>query len=164
MRWCGTLRRDAACAPQLVVMCMYKGEPTQGIEFFKLLYADENFCKELGRAVLATGRLEAELINYLNNKNIKENTKKANLGKLIVYAKKHELLGKVVPALEMIKDQRNYLAHNIYALFSGLIEETILERNDLLDSDVYTYTERAWQLKENINGLADIVEKENENT
>jgi hypothetical protein len=145
-------------------MCMYKGEPTQGIEFFKLLYADENFCKELGRAVLATGRLEAELINYLNNKNIKENTKKANLGKLIVYAKKHELLGKVVPALEMIKDQRNYLAHNIYALFSGLIEETILERNDLLDSDVYTYTERAWQLKENINGLADIVEKENENT
>jgi len=141
---------------------MYKGEPTEGIEFFKLLYADDNFCKELGRAVLAAGRLEVELIKYLNNKNVEEDTKKASLGKLIAFAKKHELLVKLVPALETIKDQRNYLAHNIYALFSGLIEETILERTDLLDSDVYTYTERAWQLKENINGLADIIAKENE--
>ena len=42
---------------------MRRGEPTEGIEFYKLLYADDEFCKELGRAVLAAGRLEVELIN-----------------------------------------------------------------------------------------------------
>ncbi len=143
---------------------MYKGEPTKGIEFFKLLYEDDDFCKELGKAVLAAGRLEAELVCYLNSKGIKEDTKKANLGRLIIFAKKHELLKRMVPALEMIRDQRNYLAHNIYALFSGLVEEAILSRSDLLDSDVHTFTEIAWQLKENINGLADIVAKENKDT
>jgi len=141
-------------------MCMRKGEPTEGIEFFELLYADDEFCRELGKAVLAAGRLEAKLIRYINRKNVGENTKKANLGKLILFAKKHELLAKMVPALETIRDQRNYLAHNIYALFSDLVEETILSRSELLDSDVDLFTERACQLKENINSLADIVAKE----
>ena len=141
-------------------MCTRKGEPTEGIEFYKLLYADDEFCKELGKSVLAEGRLEVELIKYINNKNVGEKTKKANLGKLILFAKKHELLAKMVPALETIRDQRNYLAHNIYALFSGLVEETILPRSDLLDSDVDVFTDRACQLKENINGLADIVARE----
>jgi len=65
------------------------------------------------------------------------------------------------PALELLRDQRNYLTHSIHSLLSGWIEETILEKSNLLDSDVVTYTERAWQLAENLNGLADIVEKEN---
>ncbi|MDH3694452.1 MAG: hypothetical protein OER96_07790 [Gammaproteobacteria bacterium] len=109
---------------------MRKGEPLEGVEFFKQLPADDDFCRELGKAVLAAGRLEAELIKYLNSKGIGENTDKANLGKLIRFAKKHELLAKMVPALEMLNDQRNYLADNIYALFSGLVEETILSRTD----------------------------------
>lgn len=75
--------------------------------------------------------------------------------------KKHKFLEKMIPVLEEIKDQRNYLAHNIYALFSGLIEETILERSGLLDSDVATYTDRAWQLQDNLNGLADIIARYN---
>jgi hypothetical protein len=65
----------------------------------------------------------------------------------------------MLPALETLRDQRNYLAHNVHALLSGLIQETILEGSALLDSDVHTYTERAWQLKENLNHLADIVER-----
>ncbi|HLA86771.1 MAG TPA: hypothetical protein VJL10_01995, partial [Anaerolineales bacterium] len=68
---------------------------------------------------------------------------------------------KMVPVLETIKDQRNYLTHNIYALFSGLVEETILPRSELLDSDVWSYTERAWELKENLNGIADIIAEKN---
>ena len=57
----------------------------------------------------------------------------------------------------MLRDQRNYLAHNVHALFSGLVEETILERTGLLDSDVSLYTDRAWQLRENLENLADII-------
>jgi hypothetical protein len=64
------------------------------------------------------------------------------------------------PSLEMLKNQRNYLAHNLFDLLIGLIEETLLPRDELLDSDVHTYTEKAWLLEENLNGLADIVAKE----
>jgi hypothetical protein len=65
----------------------------------------------------------------------------------------------MLPALETLRDQRNYLTHNIHALLSGLVEETILEGSGLLDSDIHTYTERAWQLKENLNDLADIIDR-----
>lgn len=60
----------------------------------------------------------------------------------------------------MIKDQRNYLAHDIHALFSGFVEETLLQKSDLLDSDVDLFTDRAWQLHGNLNNLAENIEKE----
>jgi hypothetical protein len=139
---------------------MRKGEPAEGLEFYALLYADDNFCKELGRAVLAAGRLESELKRYISNNAPEEDTKRATLGRLIKFAREHQLLLKMLPALEMLRDQRNYLAHNIHALFSGLIEETILEATGLLDSDVDVFTDRARQLQENLNGLADIMARE----
>lgn len=141
-------------------MYMRKGKPVEGLEFFALLYEDDNFCKELGRALLAAGRLESSLKRYISSHAPKENTTKAALGRLIEFAKQHQLLLKMLPVLEMLKDQRNYLTHNIHALFSGLVEETILERTGLLDSDVDLFTDRASQLKENLNALADILSRE----
>ena len=79
---------------------------------------------------------------------------------MIKYAEDNQLLTSLIPPLEMIKKQRNYLAHNIHALLLGLIEETILESSNLLDSDVTTYTERAFVLNENLVALSEIVEKE----
>ena len=70
----------------------------------------------------------------------------------------------MVLALKSINDQRNYIAHNIHALFTGAIEETILPRTGLLDTDIDIFTARAQQLTDNINGLADVVVKYNENT
>lgn len=138
---------------------MYKGEPSGGVEFYSLLYADDDFCKELGRIILAAGRLETILIRYIKKHVPDENTVRATLGRLIDFAEKHQLLTRIIPALKTLKVQRNYLTHNIHALLSGLIEETILESTELLDSDVHLYTERAWQLKENLNGLAEIIEE-----
>lgn len=145
-------------------MCKRKGEPLSDGAFFEQLFADDEFCKQLGKAVLSAGRLESELIKYIQNNQSGTKTNKANLGRLIGIAKKHELLANMVPALKVINDQRNYLAHNIHALFTGLIEETILPRSELLDSDIDIFTERACQLTENINGIADILAKDNENT
>lgn len=139
---------------------MIKDTYAEGLEFYKLLYADDEFCKELGRAVLAAGRLEAELTKYMDNKKVGVKIKKATFGTLIEYARKHEMLTKMVPVLEIMRDQRNYLAHNIYALFSGLIEETILPGYGLLDSDVDLFTDRVCQLTEDLNWLADVVAKE----
>jgi hypothetical protein len=38
-----------------------------GIEFFKILSQDDEFCSELGRVVLAAGRLESLMIIQLGN-------------------------------------------------------------------------------------------------
>jgi len=138
-----------------------EGRPIPGTEFFALLCSDDEFCAQLGRAMLAASRLETELKRYVHARHPQLDTKHANLGQILRLLNKHALLEKMRPALGVLKDQRNYLAHNIHALLSDWIEETILERSDLLDSDVSTYCERAWQLTENLNGLADIVEREN---
>ena len=140
---------------------MYKGEPTKGKEFFNFLFESEEFCSELGKVSLAAGRLEAEMILYLIRNGVKEDIRRLTLGKLIKIGKKNNLLEKKLTiALEEICMQRNYLTHNIYALFIDLIDETILERSNLLDSDVLTYVERAWQLRINLIDLADIMGKQ----
>ena len=139
---------------------MRKGEPAEGLDFFNLLYEDDEFCMELGRAILAASRLESELTQFFNANVSNEKIADASLGRLIVFAKKHELIENMIPVLEMLKTQRNYLSHNLHALFSGLVEETILQRTDLLDSDVDTFIDRAWQLKENLNGLAEIIARQ----
>ena len=140
-------------------MCILKGESVESLEFYKILLKDDEFCKELGRAILAAGQLEGSLKRYINDKVHDEKTIKVTLGRLINVSKKHQLLSKMLPVLEKLKDQRNYLAHNIHALFSGLVEETILESTGLLDSDVVLFRERAWQLKENLEGLTDIISR-----
>lgn len=142
---------------------MYKGEPTEGMEFYNLLLASDEFTSELGKVTLASGKLEAELIIFLNKNGIKGNYKRATLGTLIDLTERNDLLDKnMISELKHKSMQRNYITHNIYALFTDLIDETILEKNDLLDSDVHLYIERAWQLKENLDGLSDIVKKKNE--
>ena len=105
-----------------------------------------------------SGKLEAELIRFLMRNEIKGEYKEATLGKLIKIAEENKLLtNNQIIALKMVKDQRNYITHNIYALFTNLKDETILEKENLLDSDVLLYIERAWQLKKNLDGLADIL-------
>ncbi len=141
---------------------MYKGEPSKGLEFYSLLYESEEFTSELGKVALSSGKLEAELIIFLERKSVKGDFKRATLGTLVNLAEKNNLLNKnIINVLKEISKQRNYITHNIYALFTDLLSETVLEKNNLLDSDVILYIERAWQLKKNIEGLSDIISKEN---
>jgi len=140
-------------------MSIHKGEPSEGLDFYLLLCNDDEFCKALGRAVLAAGRLESALTRYLKQKEPNHEKKRATLGQLISHAKKHEVFSDaMVSVLELLRDQRNYMTHNIHALFSGLIEETILGRTDLLDSDVVVFTERAWLLAVDLDDLAESLE------
>lgn len=143
---------------------MYNGEPSKGKDFFNLLLESEEFTSELGKVTLAAGMLEAELILFLRGSSVEDkNLEKATLGQLINLGRNKGLFAENMEiALVMLKDQRNYLTHSIYALFIDSIDETILEKNNLLDSDVHIYTERAWQLKENLLRLADIFQKQND--
>lgn len=145
-------------------MCKRKGEPLEGVKFFNQLYSDNDFCLNLGKVMLSASRLETELIIYLSKQGVKEKTHRANLGTLIQIAKNNELLVKMVPVLQEIKNQRNYLAHNLHALFVGLIDETVLSSSDLIDSDIDVFSDRAVQLDDNLVALANIVAKYNENT
>lgn len=129
------------------------------MQFYRLLFDSSEFCSELGKVTLASSQLEAELIRLLTRKRVPQNVDGLTLGRLIRVAKKHGVLEpNVLSALNEITGQRNYLTHNIYALFIELIEETRLERTNLLDSDVQTYIERAWELRENLLGLLAIVQ------
>ena len=137
---------------------MYKGKPSKGIEFYNLLNQSEEFTSELGKVALASGRLEVEFILYLIENDVKGNYKKAPLGTLIRIANENKLLSENENLIfKQISKQRNYITHNIYALFSDLIDETIMEKEKLLDSDVHLYTERAWQLRDNLKGLSDVI-------
>jgi hypothetical protein len=139
----------------------YKGVETKGIEFYKLLLDSDEFTSELGKVTLASGKLEAELILFLKRRGIVGKFDKATLGTLIEIARKNKLINSNMRmALKEISIQRNYIMHNIYSLFIDLIDETILEKENLLDSDVHLYTERAWVLRKNIDGLADIIKNE----
>jgi hypothetical protein len=142
------------------LMSKWRGEPVNGYAFYALLCADDRFCAELGRAVLAAGRLETALKQYVIDNADENDLSRATLGQLINTARKHKLLLKMLPVLEMVKDQRNYLTHSVHALHSGFVEETILEGSNLLDSDVHTYMERASELAGNLNGLAEILERQ----
>jgi len=140
-------------------MCLRKGEPAEGLDFYSLLCQDDDFCKELGRVVLAAGRLESGLRQLVINSGLNKNISRFTLGQLITLVKERNLLpASELPAFEILTIQRNCLTHNIHALLSGLIEETILEGSNLLDSDVDVFTERAWQLTDNLNGLAEVLE------
>lgn len=137
---------------------MYKSKPSARLDFYNLLFESNDFTSELGKVVLSSGKLEVELIKFLKKNNIKEDIKKATLGKLISLANKNNLLAKNEKMVfELIKNQRNYLIHNIFSLLSNLIEETELENEDLLDSDVQLFIERAALLNVDLIEFSDMI-------
>ena len=143
---------------------MYKGKPSSGLDFFNLLYQSKEFTSEFGQMILASAKLEAELILLLKKSNSKGIIKKHSLGKLIHIAYNNQLLSdNEFEIFKLLKNQRNYMTHNIYALFNYSTEESILARENLLESDVLYYTETAWEIKENLNNLVDIIKEKNIN-
>ncbi len=140
---------------------MAKFDFVKGLDFYDLLWGNDEFCMELGRVVLAAGRLESILKEFINKRSPNEKTHKATLGKLINIAKANEpnLSKNIITVLEELTFQRNYLTHNIHSLFIGQIEETVLESTNLTNGDVSRYIDVAWQLQESLNHLADVLAK-----
>lgn len=129
------------------------------LNFYELLTKDQNFCSALGKTVLAAGRLESTLKSYLLSKTHKKKHFNAPLSQLIKLAEQHGLPAQIVIILNNLRSQRNYLAHNIYPLMAGLIDETFLERDSLVDEDISLFEERATQLAADLNYLSQLIEK-----
>lgn len=139
---------------------VFEGESTKGLKFYDLLMESTEFTSELGKVTMNSGKLEAELILLLNRNNVEGKFNQATLGSLIRISHQNKLFtDNELLSLELIAKQRNYLTHNIYALLNYQIDESILVREDLLDSDVLTYIEWAWVLNDNIKGLTEIIKR-----
>jgi hypothetical protein len=129
------------------------------LEFFELLYQNTEFCEKLGRMTMAAGRFESDLREFLRLRGIKVSDHTA-LGHLIGKLESHEMLSENgVQVLRNLKIQRNYLTHSLFDLFSARVNEPLLPRDDLFPDDVYTYSEKTWQLEQNLVGLTKIVEE-----
>ena len=87
--------------------------------------------------------------------------REGSLGSLINKLESNGLLSENgVDILRGLKVQRNYLMHSIYDLFAARVDETILPRTDLLLSDVQYFTEKVWELEQNLIGLNTMAERE----
>lgn len=139
---------------------MRKGVQAEGNELFDLLRVDDAFCTALGRTVLAGSRLETRLREYLIRNGAEGVKVRDTLGRFLDHAERTSLLLSWVPTLRVLVTQRNYLVHSVHPLFAGAIEETILPRSNLLDSDIEGFTDRARELIEDLNSLARVLEKQ----
>ena len=93
-------------------MRLFKGEQVTVAEFFELITSDKEFFTELGRVILAAGRLESIFMINPNNNGPTELKMNATVRLMIKYAEKHSLLTDLIPQLLMLKTQRYHFTHN----------------------------------------------------
>ena len=130
-------------------------------EFFRLLSSDKEFCCGLGKVMLAAGMLETNLRNYLNSRSIKC-AQTATLGTLVRKLIDAKLLtenGKF--HFDDITKKRNYLAHNLYGLFSQELEESILPRERLDSIDASVFVDKVETLAEDLLFFSHLVASAN---
>lgn len=126
--------------------------------FFNLLYNEPQFCAGVGRVMLAAGMLETNLCNYLRSKGARVRDQ-ATLGRMVDLLKANSLLTRNGEMhFDDLKRKRNYLAHSLYDLFAGVIDETLLARSELVAEDVGLFVERAEILAEEFVFFSKIVE------
>lgn len=126
-------------------------------DFFRQLNGDKDFCCGLGKVMLAAGMLESNLRGYLNARSIDCN-RTATLGNLVKTLKAADLLtenGK--RHFDDITRKRNYLAHNLYGLFSKELEETILPREQLVSIDALIFIDRVEALAQDFAFFSNLV-------
>jgi len=127
-------------------------------QFFEHLYSDPEFCAGLGRVMLAAGSLETAVRACLTSRGVSGVSPRASLGTLTRALKKAGLLsGNGERHFDDLVLKRNYLAHNLFGLFSRELEETILERDNLIKEDVHVFRERVENLAQDFMHFAGIV-------
>lgn len=86
--------------------------------------------------------------------------RRATLGALSAKLAEVGLLSKNGQAiLELTGTQRNHFAHKLYDLLTDRAESALLPLESLEDADVGTFTDYAWSLTENLNGLTATVKR-----
>ncbi|MFZ6673383.1 hypothetical protein [Undibacterium sp. Xuan67W] len=128
-------------------------------DFFRMLFDDAEFCSGLGKVMLAAGMLETNLRRYLGSKQVKFKDSDT-LGILVNKLKQTDLLTENGKAhFSDLAKKRNYLAHNLYGLFSNEFDVTILPREQLVSVDTLMFVSRVETLYNDFVYFAKIVAK-----
>ncbi len=125
------------------------------VDFFNILFEDKEFSSELGKLIMASGWLEAELIGYLTKKLDKPIKQKSTLGQLTNILVNNNLLTEIGEYhYRDLSEKRNYFSHNLYSLFNFLIEESELPSKKLFELDKYNFINKVRYLKEDFIAFA----------
>jgi predicted transcriptional regulator len=127
-------------------------------EFYELLSKDETLCQSLGRLMLVASKLEVLIKQYLRLQGKEVGERQATLGNLINLLKKNNHLTKNGQMhFQQSNMQRNYLIHNLFASFENEIERNLLPVEDLVEMDVFVYTQQVNVSIENFTSYCEIV-------
>jgi predicted transcriptional regulator len=127
-------------------------------EFYELLSKDETFCQALGRLMLVASKLEVLIKQYLRLQCKEVGERQATLGNLIKLLKKNNHLTKNGEMhFQQANMQRNYLIHNLFASFENEIERNLLPVENLIEMDVFVYTQQVNVSIENFASYCEIV-------
>ncbi|EHR0760792.1 hypothetical protein KUH14_004607 [Vibrio parahaemolyticus] len=121
-------------------------------EFYNHLIDSDAFCLHLGRSTLMVSKLESCLKEIVVAAEIKIRNK-PTLGELVGACKDHKLVGDdVLYLLAFILERRNYVVHNLYPLFDGKIEPTLLPNSNLIPEDAeYLFAKCIRELLEEVH-------------
>lgn len=138
-------------------------------EFYELLSKDESFCQALGRLMLVASKLEVLIKQYLRLQGKEVGERQVTLGNLIKLLKKNNHLTKNGEMhFQQANMQRNYLIHNLFASFENEIERNLLPVEDLVEMDVFVYTQQVNVSIENFTSYCETVsegiDKHNKNS
>lgn len=112
-------------------------------EFYTQLSENDDFCRALGKVMLAASKLEIELKQYLRLHGTEVSERQATLGNLINLLQKNGHLTKNGEShFREANLQRNYLVHNLYVSFVGEIRDWLLPTDKLIPEDVEVYIEK----------------------
>jgi hypothetical protein len=129
-------------------------------EFYELLSKDKGFCQELGRLMLVASKLEVLIKQYLRLQGKEVGERQATLGNLIKLLKENNHLTKNGEILfQQANIQRNYLIHNLFASFVNEIERNLLPVENLVEMDVFVYTQQVNMAVEDFTLYFEIVSK-----
>jgi hypothetical protein len=129
-------------------------------EFFELLSHDNKFCCALGKSILAASVLESKIHTYMRKRDIKGIRKTATLGQLVVSFKENNLLtANGIIHFDSLAMKRNYLAHNLFHLFSDSPHDAPLPSQSLPPEEVSYFIERAEELAADLMHFSKLVEK-----
>jgi hypothetical protein len=127
------------------------------MDFYNELIESEKFCKNLGKLILTSGKLESILKEITQAHNKSQNLEYATLGKLVSLCKSNQLIDDgVLEALDFIKTRRNYLTHSLFPLFNEEVDITLLPRDNLEPEDAeYYFSKCVSELIEDMNFVID---------
>jgi hypothetical protein len=142
------------------------------LKFYDLLLKNIECKSKLGELILLSGKLETVLAKLLKNNGVNLNKEVQTLNTIIKKLYEKSIINENMKiSLELLANQRNYIAHCIFGELDNFFEEdnlridksnkprVALPTEDLVEEDVLTYSEYFNETVENLIFIIEIFEE-----